>query len=379
MSAISTFVWTEISGTNLSTAGVRQAQFGTDPGCVDGWGGLAIDPSTGIAYLTGGGHSDGPDNSIYRVNLSADAPAWAREADGSESADYLEYITLGGNIYKARWNADGLPVAAHVYNGWQFLAGKLYRQGFYHDFGSTLGTTHPWAPNHEAFLHAYDTATNAWLDPDALGVVPEYQNNTAGWNGSGLSSYYNGMATDGTSFYSLARNHSYGDGTLRVMRYTPGTDTWTAIGAEITADPSSGIKFGGVCCDESRGEMVRVGEGSSSIYRYNLTTGVRTVTSMTGAQSGFTASWNSSYFALARDPVNDCYWAYSGTTATDKVLRKIDPASSYACTTQSTTGTPTTVPSSGLNCRFRYIAFGSVGVLVMLPTYNSNIWACRVH
>lgn len=368
LSALAINQWGEISGTNLSTAGVRQSQFerggGEDP--IDGWGGWAVNGKT--LYLTGGGHSNGPDNAMYGITLSSNTPTWSRVADGSATSDWVRYHRVAGVEYYANYNLDGKPTAAHIYHMMGYAGGKVVRWRFYQDYGATLTTAMAIAPNGEGWTNLLDPTTGVWT----LGALaPSYT--MSDLSGSGNPAFRNGVVSDGTLIYALWRNRVYGSDVVQLMTYNPATDTYTVAGPDLGTVPDTG--FGGCLFDTTRNEMVMIPENGTNLQRINLSTGARTQTALTGAQANFSIGWDSSYMGACYDSTRDLYYVYAGQTSTGKLLYQINPNSSYACTTVSVTGTPTTTSVAGVNNRMVYWA--DWDVIVMQPAWNSGLWALK--
>jgi hypothetical protein len=369
VTALAPNTWTEIAGTNMSTtANLRQPQFdltsNQDP--IGGWGSWAIDDT--YLYLTGGGHTNGPDNAVYGIELASNTPTWTRVVDGSAQADWVRYQSVNGQQVYASYNLDGLPSSAHVYRWWAFAQGRIVRYRFYQDYGLELTTTMPIAPNNEGWTNILNPITKQW----ALGIqAPSFVDNDP-YGGNPYQR--DGMVSDGNLVYALWQNRRYGDSSVRLMSYNVTTNAYTQIGPDHGTPPGN-FGMGGVALDSVRNEMVIISENANQIQRYNLSTGIRTGTALTGAQANFSIGWDSSYMGACYDSTRDVYYAYSGQAATGKTLVQINPASSYAATAVSTTGNPATTTPSGMNGRMAY--FAEWDVIVIQPAWESGLWALR--
>jgi hypothetical protein len=367
--ALSPNVWTEIAGTNMSTtANLRQAQFvrgsGEDP--INGWASWAIDGT--YLYLSGGGHTNGPDNAVYGIELASNTPTWTRVVDGSTEANWVRYHTVGGNQVYASYNLDNTPSSAHVYRWWVFAQGRVVRWRFYQDYGATLGSAMAIAPQSQGWTNVLNPVTKQW----SIGVVaPSFTTSDAA---SGNPQLRGAMVVSNGLIYSVWQNRAYGDGSSRLMSYNVATDTYASIGPDLGSPPSSN-DYGGCVLDTVRNEMVVIPENSSTLQRYSLSAGTRTATALTGAQANFSSGWDSSYMGACYDSTRDVYYAYSGQALTGKTLIQINPAASYAATAVSTTGNPATTTPSGMNGRMAY--FPEWDVIVIQPAWDSGLWALR--
>lgn len=339
-------------------------------GAVDGWGGWAHYPDTQQIWLGGGGHSDYQGNEFYRLDLAADTLEYKRCNDPTPDEDLTRFVTHPEHgVIHTKWNADGTPVAAHMYWSLQYLQGKLVFTNYYADFGATEPGMHAFAPDNESFIPVFDTETNSYGAPDSHPVTPGFYADDPASGGVG----YHPCVTDGTYYYVVMIDREAGYN--RLSRYDPVANIWEGVGPDIGTHPINAT-FAGAIYDSLRREIVQIGEDTDDIIvRINLDTGLLTTVPKSGVAFG--AGWDSSYSGVTYDSMRDLYYLYSGQATTDKNLYVIDPANDYEASIMNEIGTPEpTVIPAGLNSRFKYIA--AYDLVLMQPHSLSNLVALRL-
>ena len=370
--ALTTRQWSQVAGTALASSpalyvwpGGRAP--GRPSGIVDAWGGWAVDEATNRIWLQGGGHSDYGGNELYMLDLRADAPTWSLAVEPTP----LESLTrlIDGRIH-SKWNKDGTPVAAHIYWSAHFVGGRIYRTPYYADFGAIEAGRHAFAPNNEAWLPAFDTVGRKWDAPDAHALLPNYSSSDPGSGGIA----YAPCCSDGERYYAVLLDRSVMK--YRLCCYDPTGNVWEAIGDASVPPIRTGGTFPGSIYDSRRRELVLIGEKSDVIVqRYDLDSGERRISARTGVE--FARTWDSSYSGVCYDRLRDKYYLYSGRANADKNLYVIDPAAGYKVSVMSELrSTQLPLSAAGVNSRFKYIQ--DYDLLLMQPTYDSNLWALRL-
>lgn len=366
----------EIPGTSLaSSPALFQWPNGLKPGdqsgCVNAWGGWVRVGR--YIYLTGGGHSDYNGNEIYRMDVFADVLVWELVSNPTPLEQVVAYLnnTVGDCSH---WNEDGKPTAAHVY--WSMLAigNKIIRPHYFNYHGKTLPGYLPFAPNNEAWLPMFDVGNLAWDAPNAHALMPNW-----GMDAKGDGSIaYAPCWTDGTFLYAHLLNKALGRYCLNKL--DPVANIWTGgpdIGPFIIPKTPGGQDvYPAPVYDSKRHEGLVICEGSEqSVRRYNFTTGLVTVTPLTGLPLGL--NWSSSYSGRGYDPLLDVIYIYSGKADTDKFIYIIDPNDNYRVSIMAGTGTavPDTTPG-GMNSRFMLIP--ELRCLLGQPSFASNLICTRL-
>ncbi len=367
----------EILGTALSAAGVAFVwpgglrPGGEDKSIVDGWGGWA--KWRDRVKLTGTGHVDGNYNPFYDLIISGPVPYWVRSLDPTPYAQTVAYLNNEvGNC--AHWNDDGRPTGAHVYWAMHVIGDKLIRtHGFNYD-GITKTGYQSFAPNNEAWTPVFDLVANAWDAPNSHALMPNWGIDAKGDGSIAFAP----CCTDGTYFYAHLLNKALGRYCL--CKYDPVADVWTGgpdIGPYIIPKTAGGQDtYPASVYDSTRHELVVICEGTEqTVRRYNLNTGLVTVTARTGISMG--ATWSSSYSGACYDSKRDLFYVYSGKADTDKYFYVIDPKDNYKVSIMPGTGTlSVTVTTSGLNSRFMYIP--EYDGILFQPAYNQNLIFLRL-
>lgn len=179
--------------------------------------GVAADRSNGkIRLLANGGHNDHYCNEVYFLDLFANAPAWKRERDATDSR-------IGANsntsINHAVWESDGRPCAHHTYDMTEGGGGKWIGWGWAglnYPGGTDDTKVWEWVANNPGVV---DNANNDWVNRSALCNIGGSTNsgNQFGKYDPGTNRWYvviGGNASpmivvlDGTTLATVARNTS---------------------------------------------------------------------------------------------------------------------------------------------------------------------------
>ncbi|RIX47489.1 MAG: hypothetical protein D3M94_07390 [Rhodocyclales bacterium GT-UBC] len=254
------------------------------------------------------------------------------------------------------------------------IGNKLIRtHGFNYD-GLTRSDYQSWAPNNEAWTPVFNIDTNTWDAPSSHALMPNWSMDAKGDGSIAFAP----CCSDGTYLYAHLLNKALGRYCL--CKYDPIADVWTGgpdIGPYVI--PKTAINqdtYPAPVYDSVRHEMVVICEGTEqTVRRYNLDTGLITVTPRTGVAMGET--WSSSYTGADFDARRGLIYAYSGKADTDKNFYIIDPSDNYRTSVMPGTGTlAVNVVGSGLNGRFKIIP--EYDCVVFQPAYDKNLCCLRL-
>jgi hypothetical protein len=330
------------------TGGVTGANTGC-AGTVKAWtGGVArtLGGSEELFLLNGGGHGDYGGNESYRLTLYG-TPAFTRRGDPTTLIS--SYYTNSTRSY-----SDGKPSSRHTYDQTTYVPwldkfflfngsayggnGTSYRDGWFYDPTVDPSTTTPWTE----------------VTPATGGSCVNPQ--TGGYSGSPYGSVIANPADQMIYIW-------YGAGWM--FKLDPATSCYTSLGQVWpTGSPSYGVSDGWkAILDTSRNRIVTV--GGSRVQTVSLTGTVVDVTASVGAAC---AAWMNSYGPGAfYDATADLYVGMVQTVG--NTIYKLNPTT-WACTTQTTTGGPTGNPITGMWGRFNF--FPALGKIAVLADFNQT-------
>lgn len=352
--------------TSLGTATRHDSLAGTQSNTLNAWGGAVV---AGYKYLyTGGGHGDGADNGIFCIDLGQNSPAVARLGIRSSDADYVSITKSAytGATALAKWNDDGRPTAAHIWQGFHYLSSvdRAFRGHYFNNIGKTRTTPQTFAPNNEGWMPAFSPTLADW---DALDTWPLFPNfNIASSDSDGGMTWNLPNCSDGNYIWLLTPTP---DDAGRIRKFDPVAKTWTATDNYYSF--SGG--YGGVLTDTSRMQMVYIEEDSNYLRVIDLVTGIGTRIICTGPAAAMFRPVDSSYMGACYDSKRDKYYVYAGQTQTGKSLYEIDPANSYSTRVIATTGTPGDTAAAGMCNRMKYLP--ELDTIVITPAANTPMWA----
>lgn len=360
--------WSQVPNTDFSVSDARMTFSDGERshrGAVGGWAGWVRDPATGVVYQTGGGHSDGADNSVYALSTADDVMTWSRAVDGTYDVDdRVEFVTIDAENYLSNWNADGKPTASHVYHGMHVVQGKIFWNSFYQNYGDTRPPME-FAPNNEPWMIGFDIAAGAFPPPGTYTTPPNYTPgtfNTGGWARRPSGS-------DGNELFLV--DYSVAAGGVFLNAFDPSTNAWRTVGPEMAHDAKD-FGLGGKCTDLSRSMIVNKPEQDENLYLYSWTEGGRSIVSLTGPNADFAMKWDSSYMGVAHDTLRDVYYCYSGRESHDTNVYRIDPNNRYYTDILEVRGRGHSDATS-INSRFIYLP--EYDTIIMHPSYTSGVWA----
>lgn len=353
--------WAAVSGSALGSSLSLYDWGGSIPGeqsgVVEGWGGWAVDYVNKKLYVQGGGHSDYGGNEIHCLDLVT--MVWSRIVDPSPWGTMTRYVNT---VDHSIWNADGSPVASHVYWNAHLIGNTIYRMPYFCDWGQTISGHFSFAPSNESRLHGF-VLGSGWVSPTSLPLLPTQNANAR-----------SPVCADDRYYYLVTLNDSLGYNALH--KYDTLTNTFSVIGPDLgSAAVFASGTYPGSIHDTLRGEIVMVGEKTDTfVRRFKLSDGTMAQNSRTGVS--FASTWDSSYTGCCYDSKRDKYYLYSGQSTTDKNVYVCDPAGGYAMSIMSGTGTPPTTTGSGLNSRFKYIP--GWDCILMQPTFADPVQVLRL-
>jgi hypothetical protein len=329
------------SGGSLGSAGCR--------GAVTAWTGGVARTKAGseqLWLLDGGGHNDYGGNESYRLRLHG-TPDFTKVGD--PSVLIASYHTNSTRSYP-----DNKPSSRHTYDQTAYVPwldkffmfngaayggnGTSYRDGWFYDPNVDPAVSNPWTE----------------VTPSSAGgcVNPR----TGGYSGS---PYGNVIVNPADQMIYMW----YGAGWM--FKLNPATSCYTVVGqvwprGTPPYDVHDGWK---AIMDTSRNRIVTVGGGK--VQTVSLTGTVVEVTASVGAAC---ATWINSYGPGAfYDATADLYVGMVQTVG--NTIYKLNPTT-WACTTQTTTGGPTGNPIRGMWGRLSY--FPTLGKIAVLADFNQQ-------
>ena len=323
--AMPALTWTQLPGTSYQAA--LAGDSATDKRGITAYCG-AYATHSGIGTAASGGHSDKSGNEHVYCDLTAENPVMAvlRARSNPPAVD-------------TAYAADGRPVARHTAWSIQYISSlnRVVLPGAFTIYQNANGLTN---------FDAFDMATNDWVAAGTYAATPD-QDNVAHWvvKDKWENLYYQ----------STANGNLY--------KWTKATNAWSNLGSRSAYTYETAAVY-----DPVRNRIVRLG---SNPARFDLnSSGAETSITFTGATAG-AASNVSAVWCPDRNTILTKPW--SGTT-----VYEIDPVT-FNVTVLAVAGTPTAPDPEDayghLYGRWNYIE--ALGLIVMIPSYSSNLWVFK--
>ena len=324
--------WTQIPGTIMPVP----PNYPGDPTArINAWGGMSVKwLGSEVRFCAAGGHGDASGNSVERLRLNAEVPAWVIERNPSTPTPL-----------NAAYYADGRPASRHIYYDQQFYQGR--NQVIMHGCSFT-------GPNAQAFptVDAYSPATQDYLPQGT------YANGTNAGGGPGMKAM---NLANGCIYYLDSGNNN-----MQLRRWSPVTGTVDVTGNLF----EFGQIYKGGAVDPIRGLILHTPAQSETNWRsYSVDNGART-SHTPQTTSGLTATQQSALAAnsagLEWDIPGKRFLQYSS----GQDIFVIDPVTK-AATPLGVLGTPPPSAVNGIFSKFRYVPELDIVVLVTSPGSNA--------
>lgn len=341
VSALSVGQWTSIANTRWDSVQFTPVPPGNGPQMkCDAWNSLVVDPATSRVYnVAAGGHNDYAGNEVEYLDLNKATPNWVRALDPSPTSEYAN----PGN--GASYYDDDRPCSRHSYYGITYSPSnrRIYLLGGAH-WNNSGGF-------HNA-ISSYNLDTNAYSASTAHGS----------WNVGGTPV--------AACCFDPANGNVYVLNDFRVSRWNPGTNTWTT---DLNATGVTPDQANECCCafDSTRGRAFFLGGSAASAQTYTVGTNVMANVTLSGSASG---SVKGNERGMVYVPEIDAYLVRAGGSG--QTVYRIN-ASTFECTTFSTSGGTPPATANGPYNKFLYVP--ALRGCVYVPEYDGNAWFLRVH
>ena len=306
-------------------------------GRINAWNGLAANRDTSRLYLAAaGGHADWAGNEVYEIDLSLDTPSW-RILRGPSPGNT---ITFGAN-----YCTDGRPASTHLYYALTFV--RSQHRIFKLSAGSVWGSGNESNSNVDGF----DLNTGDW---DAMGTW-----DAGSPHGDAIDRPYahDPLTDDAYTFFSGA-----------FRKWTSSVGTWTSLAARPSYANNDIVHASPAAVDTQRGRVLFTRNAYKVAMNQGLlltNTGTLTDVTFTGADvAAVTARQGGMHYLAAED-------TFLLKTDTSGEMYRID-ATTFAVTTQPTTGPKPPDAVNGVYTRFQYLPL--LGGYAYLPSSASNFW-----
>lgn len=300
------------------------------------YSGGAVDTARNMLYIWGGGRADCSDNSVTRIDLTADSPSWERV----EPASATGTITSG-----APTNSDGRPNSRHSYALCVInpVTGALHVCGGagMHNASSNTGQHDIW------------TEGVGWTTAAAF---PLGANESAAW-----------ADVDGNIYVC---NQSANAPVGALYKWTRSTNTVSTV-----TDIGNPASPGEWAADLVHNRAFKLPDSAIGAREFDMTTGAVSSVTISGAALPASAS-------ICYDSANDLYWVRGWA---DGGLYQVVRDSSTAYT--ATAYTPAGVAPGGstgaaraapyVNGYNRFVYMPSLGVLAWVRDYMYDVWVMR--
>jgi len=305
---------------------------------IDTWNGFAADATSwwGVAM---GGHAGQWSNKVIKIDFSADAPKWTMEYAGSPYSAVPSYTQMDSG--KLDYYFDGLPTSRHTYYANHYI-GKRNRVMMFYDGAS------------------YGAASHASAVVDGYRVQDKQYDPKGTWSPSGIFSGSGANSRVPTAAKHPITEDVYVANSSVFQKWSQATGQWSTLPV-ATADT---WQFHGSLIDGKRNRWVYCDGGLHFIDLTTLAYSSKTVT----GDSNFVADAGGDYSTIVHDLDNDRYLLFTGNTASgpNGKVYAINPDTAVATLLA-------TIPAAynGVNNRATY--FQSLGGVVYLPEYGSNV------
>lgn len=321
------------------TAGAALNKAVVIPGITNGggavmvaWGSFDIRQSTGEIFVgPQAGHGDGYYNGVTKFGAMDASPAWVFCSPGGDPTPFSQITSNSPD-----WNADGKPVARHMYDAWKWdpITDKFVMIGAYGTYPNGNGGS---------ASDAFDPATNTWSAHN------EWPFNSTGY-GYAIDTLRGILWTNGmrrvstTSKTYLAASIAQTVGVRYPMVYDSLRDQIFSLmwGDGGPAGPSSVLSAGVFACTGSTQQAITF--NSSAAYTQFV------ADALLGTQAGMTYDTDLDVF----------YW-YAGNGAAQGRLYVITPNNTtvwdmtlFSFATGSATLDATPASGAGINGRIKY-------------------------
>lgn len=317
---------------------------GFGPGAVTDYSGATLRTKDSLFLIHGGGHVNYAGNEIYGLQLEVDAPAWARLWGPTPNAQ----ITAGTLLY-----TDGNPSAGHTYGFLEYDDARdmfmRFEGGYWSDDGLSPAV--------------YGLQFNATTGVFATNWVTSFNPQPV----AGLIAFY-----PQSCYARDKQGNVYGpDATVR-LTWNHAAQNWDSnnpINRSIDSGSNAYVYDVHRNCIWG---LLPTQPGQ--LFKWDLQTGVETLTALTGAAASLMGIDSTPGFAY--DPYNDTLFVYRQVGG----LYAINP-NTAAVTTLAPTGTAPTVLSSdgqfAINKKFHYVP--ALGGCVLLPQFSAPCYFIRTH
>jgi hypothetical protein len=327
--------WTEMPGTILPTPPYYP---GDQTARIRAWGGMAVKwMGSEIRIAAGGGHGDAAGNSVERLRLNAESPAWVIERNP----------TLPTTPQNQPYFDDGRPNSRHIYYDAQFSQGR--NQHILH------GASYVW-PSAPAFptVTAYSPAIQDYLPQNT---------------------YPNAPASQGAMMkaYNLANGCIYFTGNLgNDMNFS----RWSAVNGTAVLLPPSGEypqQYKAGACDPIRGIVLHACAREENFWRqYSIDNGAFT-NRFPATTPGLTPAQQSALLTNA----GSLEWDIRGrrylhyVSGQEVFAINPDPTTGFTAIPIAVQGTPPPASTPhGIYSRARYVPELDIYVVVSNPNQN---------
>jgi hypothetical protein len=338
------------SVTNLGAAYPYQS---TCASTIQSWSSAVARTKSGSEglYLWGGGHSDGGNNSVYKLTVNTASPAMTRVTEPSQitAADYADCPSVLG---------DGNPNTRHTYGQLAYLptqdsmfafTGSLY-------CGNGLHDNKTW-----------------WLDLPGLTWTAKDPVNVAGYDPAANNS---GYVSAGACAYDSVQDAVFCDNNGSVLGYQPATNRYSQKyfnGYGDGLNPSAVV-------DTKRRQWLQI--SNNKVLKVNIDNWFSTLSDVTDISGSVDSSCNGLVSApgpgLVYNPVLDRIVGYPPNSG--NVVYFMDPGD-YTCTTQTISGGPPNntfgATQPGTYGRFAY--FPSLDVYAVVNGYNQPAYVLNLN
>jgi hypothetical protein len=297
---------------------------------INAWNGLAAGPTTWWSAANGGhdqGNGNGWENKVYKIDLSADKPAWTLVHAGSPHSA----------VTPADHYTDGLPASRHTYYSAQYIASRHRVMLFGAAAPYSLGFPAP-AFQGGAHVDGFDVSAKKW---DAAGT---YAN-------SPVFNLAMSVARDPVTddVYVGARG--------KFAKWSAATNMWSTLSPKGMPGSYSSYEFHPSMIDATRNRWVHLSEKPQPTLQFiDLATNAYSEVKVSGPLTAV-----DDYSPLVHDRDNDRYITIQGAA-----MYALDPVSGVSSVISS-------VPKSVNGVQNRLAYFEKLGGVAYLPQFSSDI------
>jgi len=316
-------------------------------GAAGEWSGGALDDVNGRMWFCGGGHAGYKGNEAYSIDLSADAPAWARRGYPSGSIQH-SIASVDANGANSSLLTDGRPHQVHTYNLLSCLPnGDLV----------LCPSGYQWAATATSYGYVFDHADDDWDTAQSLAVTSR------------------GSASAGCSCYDPVRDVVWcftGDG---VVSYDPNS-SWAKT-EQFNANGNATGYYACMVYDSLRDLIVVFlgsAGGGSLASAYVVFFDPDSPTAFTIAPQDNTTRWG--ICGVGYDAANDRYltWSRSGNNLTIITPPATSPGTNtWVSSTLTCSGTLSSPSSNGTWGRFQ--VSNEYNCAFLLNATGEKLWA----